>query len=319
MSNGMKAKPDPLIGQVMQGRYRVIDRLGAGGMGTVYLAEQLSVGGRKVAIKVLHEQYARDEEFVGRFRREAHSAAALTHQRTVTIYDFGQTEDGNLFIAMEYVAGRTLKQVIQDESLPVDRAVALGIQIAEALQAVHRAGVIHRDVKPENIMVREDDEIKLTDFGIARPRDRTKTSFTRTGMIVGTPEYMAPELFESGEFGVQSDIYALGIVLYEMLSGEVPFTGSMATIMRKHLQEEPRALRKLRRDVPAPVEQVVMQALEKKPQERQRDMVEVIDQLQGANGATKKGKVAFHRPLWSRGRDLFQTRSGHGRSGLLPR
>jgi serine/threonine protein kinase len=277
----MKAKTDPLIGQLIGGRFQVQNRIGEGGMGVVYLAQQLGLD-RLVAIKVLHEQYARDEEYVRRFRREAQEAARIKSDRVVIIYDFDDTlESGSLYIAMEYVAGRTLKEIIQQEGpLSTAQMVAWGVQIAEALQVVHQAGIIHRDIKPDNLMVQEKDgKIKLTDFGIARPRDRTKTGITHTGLLVGTLEYMAPELFDSGEFSVQSDIYALGIVLYEMLSGEVPFTGSLATLVRKHLQEKPRPLRELRREVPAQVERVVMQALEKRPDKRQRDMAEVIAQL----------------------------------------
>jgi serine/threonine protein kinase len=176
------------------------------------------------------------------------------------------------------------------------------MQVAEALQAAHQAGVIHRDVKPENIMVREGDEVKLMDFGIARARDtQARTRLTRTGLILGTPEYIAPEQIEGKAVTEQTDIYAWGIVLYEMLSGRVPFTApTPAALLVKHLQEPPPPLRKLRRDVPEEVERVVMQALEKKPRDRQRNMTEVIAGLQAALEQTKldgtTGITAHPRP-----------------------
>ncbi|MBI4490419.1 MAG: protein kinase [Deltaproteobacteria bacterium] len=280
------ARQDPFIGQMVKGRYRVIRKLGEGGMGTVYLAEQVSIG-RRVALKVLHGQYARDEEFVRRFRQEARLAASLGHHNVVTIYDFDQGDEGSLFIAMEYVDGRSLKEEIQEGPLDVGRAARLGIQIAEGLGAAHRAGVIHRDIKPENIMVvREGDEVKLMDFGIARLRDTgTMARLTRSGVIMGTPAYMSPEQIEGKEISERTDIYAFGIVLYEMLSGGVPFKASTpGAVLVKHLQEVPVPLRRLRREIPSSVERVVMQALEKKPQRRQRSMEEVTQGLRKAEG-----------------------------------
>lgn len=301
MSNEPRTKIDPLIGQVIQGRYRVLRTISTGGLGTVYLAEQLS-SGQKVAVKMLLGQYTRDEEFIRRFRHEAQQAASLSHPRVATIYESGQVENGGLFIAMEYVAGKTLKEVIREGVLPVGRAVALGIQIAEALQAAHKAGIIHRDVKPENIVVREGDDIKLMDLGIARPRDaETRTRMTGTGMFVGTPEYLAPEQIEGGEITERTDLYAWGIVFYEMLTGEVPFSAPTPEVMlAKHLQEIPQPVRKLRQDVPATVERVVMQALEKKPRNRQPNMGEVIAQLRGeaaqATGGGIPGTVLGSQP-----------------------
>lgn len=281
------SKQDPFIGQTIKGRYRVMRKLGEGGMGTVYLAEQVSIG-RRVALKVLHGQYARDEEFVKRFRHEARLAAALNHRNVITVYDFDQADEGSLFIAMEYVDGKSLSEVVRQEGpLDVGRAVRLGTQIAEGLGAAHRAGVIHRDIKPENIMVvGEEENIKLMDFGIARLRDAgTMTRLTRAGVIMGTPAYMSPEQIEGGEISEKTDIYAFGIVLYEMLSGGVPFKASTpGAVLVKHLQEAPIGLRKLRREIPSLVERVVMTALEKKAQKRQRSMDEVVQGLKKAGG-----------------------------------
>ena len=279
------ARQDPYVGKVIKNRYKVIKKVGEGGMGTVYLAEQMSVG-RKVALKLLQGNYATDDEFIGRFRREARLAASLNHRHIVTVYDFDQGDDETLFIAMEYLDGGKLSDVIRrDGPLSIGRAARLGLQIAEGLEAAHRAGVIHRDIKPDNIMVVGEERvetIKLMDFGIARLRDAGAASrLTRADVIMGTPAYMAPEQAEGAEVSEQTDIYALGIVLYEMLSGSVPFKASTpSAVLVKQIQEAPVALRKLRREIPASIERVVMQALEKKPQKRQRDMREVVQGLQ---------------------------------------
>jgi len=282
MSNESRMRIDPLIGQVIQDRYRVLRTLGKGDMSTVYLAEQLDIS-RRVVLKILHGQYARAEEFVGRFRDEAQQAASLNHPRVVTIHEFGQLKDGSLFIATEYAAGKTLRDLLQEGSLPVGRAVALGLHLAEALQAAHQAGIIHRAVKPENIRVRESDDLKLLDLGLARPGGaEMPTRLAQMGMFAGTPEYIAPEQIQGGKVTEQTDIYAWGIVLYEMLTGEVPFSAPTPEMMfAKHLQEGPQPMRKLRGEVPEMVERAVMQALEKKAENRQRTMGEVIAQLRG--------------------------------------
>jgi predicted Ser/Thr protein kinase len=279
------AKQDPYSGKLIKGRYNVISKIGEGGMGSVYLAEQVSIG-RKVALKVLQGNYASDDEFIGRFRREARLAASLNHRNIVTIYDFDQGNDGSLFLAMEYLQGDKLSEVIRkDGALDIGRAVRLGLQIADGLAAAHRAGVIHRDIKPDNVMVvgaRGTEEVKLMDFGIARMMDTgTMGNLTRPGMIMGTPAYMAPEQAEGADVSEKTDIYALGIVLYEMLSGSVPFKASTpSAVLIKQLQESPAPLRKIRREVPAALERIVMQALEKKPQKRPHDMPEVVQELQ---------------------------------------
>lgn len=284
-----KTRPDPYLGKLIKGRYQILRKLGEGGMGMVYLAEQISIA-RKVALKLLQGIYAGDDEFIERFRREARLAASLNHRNIVTVYDFDQADDGTLFIAMEYVDGRQLSDVIRREGrLDIGRAIRLGVQMAAGLEAAHKTGVIHRDIKPDNVMVvgaRGMEEIKLMDFGIARLRDTGTTSrLTRPDMIMGTPAYMAPEQAEGAEVSDRTDIYAVGIVLYEMLCGSVPFKASTpGAVLVQQIQERPVPLRKLRREVSAPVERVVMQALEKKPQKRQQHIREVLEGLKKAEG-----------------------------------
>jgi len=271
MVSDAEAKRDPLIGQTIRGRFRVMRKLGEGGMGVVYLADQVNFH-RKVALKVLHGYYTRDEEFIERFQREARLAAMLNHAHIVTVYDFDRREDGSLFIAMEYVEGRNLRDIIQRGGMGLREAVCFARQIAEGLDTAHRAGVIHRDIKPENIMVSStNNEVKLMDFGIASMKDAEGMSrITRTGTIVGTPTYMAPERIERGQTDEKTDIYSFGILLYEMLTGDVPFSApTPAAILIQQLQKVPRSLRAIRAEIPASLEEVVMQALEKEPQKRQ--------------------------------------------------
>ncbi len=279
-----KSKQDTLIDKVIKGRYRVLKKLGEGGMGAVYLADQFAIN-RKVALKILHPDFAKDEDFIRRFRQEATLAASFSHQNVITVFDFDQADDGSLYIVMEYVAGHNLSDVIRNEPMDLASALQLAIQIAGGLSAAHRAGVIHRDIKPENIMVvGGGKEVKLMDFGIARLRDRTTTTrLTQTGMIMGTPVYMAPEQIEGGELSEQTDIYAFGIVLYEMFTGRVPFKASTpGAILVKHLHEAPIPLSKVRKEIPSSVERIVIQALQKSPEKRQRGMDEVVDALKKA-------------------------------------
>lgn len=294
---------DTLIGKVVKGRYRVLEKIGEGGMGAVYLAEQVAIS-RKVALKVLHTDYARDEEFVKRFRQEAKLAASLNHHNVVTIFDFDQADDGSLYIVMEYVGGKNLARVVREGPMEIRRALRLAVQIAEGLTAAHRAGVIHRDVKPENIMVvGAVEEIKLMDFGISRLRDTGGASrLTRSGTIMGTPAYMAPEQIEGEEVSERTDIYAFGIVLYEMLSGSVPFQArTPEAVLIKHLQETAVPLRKIRREVPSLVERAVTQALEKEATSRQSSMqavVEILKETQRRADVTKSAATrVFTEPL----------------------
>jgi serine/threonine protein kinase len=275
-------RPDPFVGRVIKGRYRVERQLGRGGMGTVYLAEQLSVG-RKVALKVLRGDFAREEGFVARFQQEAKLVAGLNERRNprvTLVHDFDQTEDGSVFIVMEWLEGRVLSEVIQrDRALELRRAVRLATQIAEGLEAAHRSNVIHRDVKPQNIMVLDGDDIKLMDFGIARLRD-AGTSLTRAGTMMGTPAYMAPEQIEGQDITDKTDMYAFGIVFYEMLTGTVPFRAStQAAILNKQLQEPPAPPSRLRPEIPPELDAIILKTLEKDPAKREQSMTAIVRAL----------------------------------------
>src|SRR5438128_5615940 len=223
-------------GTVIDGRYRVLSRVGSGGMADVYLAEDELLG-RKVAVKLLHQHFAEDQEFVERFRREASSAAALSHPNIVAIFDRGEWQ-GTYYIAMEYVAGRSLKTIVREQGA-LEPALAIDItsQILHAARFAHRRGVIHRDLKPHNVLLDEDGRARVTDFGIARAG---ASDMTLTGSIMGTAQYLSPEQAQGHAVGARSDLYSIGIVLYELLIGKVPFEADSAvTIALKQVSEAP--------------------------------------------------------------------------------
>jgi serine/threonine-protein kinase len=256
---------DPWVNQEFDGRYLIERKLGSGGMADVYLAEDQELG-RRVALKLLNERHANDEQFVERFRREAQSAAGLNHPNIVSIFDRGRAE-GTYYIAMEYLDGRTLKELlIRNGPTPVPIAIDYSRQILGALAFAHRNGIVHRDIKPHNIVVRKDGRLKVTDFGIARSG---ASQMTEAGSIVGTAQYLSPEQARGAPVDARSDLYSLGIVLYEMLTGKVPFTGDAPVeIAMKHLTAVPQPPSKLRPDVPHDLDAVVMRALSKEPDQR---------------------------------------------------
>ena len=264
-------------GAVVDGRYRVLSRLGTGGMADVYLAEDQQLG-RQVALKLLHRRFAEDPGFVERFRREAQSAASLQHPNVVSVFDRGAF-DGTYYIAMEYLPGRSLKQLIRQEA-PLDplRSIDLTVQILKAARFAHRRGVIHRDLKPHNVIVDDNDHAKVTDFGIARAG---ASDMTETGSIMGTAQYLSPEQAQGHAVSAPSDLYSVGIVLYEMLTGRVPFDAESAvTIALKHVSEGPIPPSQINSAVPSGLEQVVMWSLNKRPADRPADADEFIAALE---------------------------------------
>jgi len=269
---------DNIIGELFDGRYRLERRIGAGGMADVYLAQDESLH-RRVAIKILADRYTRDPGFVERFRREATAAAGLSHPNIVSIYDRGEAE-GTYYIAMEYIEGPTLKEEITERApLPEAEAVGYAVQALQALEFAHRRGVIHRDIKPHNMMLTPDGLLKVTDFGIARATNEVE--MTEVGSIVGTAQYLSPEQARGHSVGPQSDIYSMGVVLYEMLTGEVPFTGSSAVeIAMKQVNETPQPPSTKNRLITHGLEQVVMRALAKDPALRFHSAREMADELE---------------------------------------
>ena len=249
------------------GHYKIIQEIGRGGMAVVYRAYQTSLN-RHVAIKVLPQHLGFDQVFVERFQREARASAQLRHPNIAVIYDVGH-DQGYYYIVMELLEGRTLKQVIvQNGTLPVERATRIAEQVAAALDYAHERGLVHRDVKPANIFVGKDDHVTLTDFGIAKATVESR-QLTSTGTLMGTPEYMSPEQAEGEEVDCRTDLYALGIVLYEMLAGRPPFrTEVPLATLYKQVNETPLSIRQLRPHVPRWMEMVVHMALAKRPQDR---------------------------------------------------
>jgi beta-lactam-binding protein with PASTA domain/tRNA A-37 threonylcarbamoyl transferase component Bud32 len=268
---------DHIFGELFDRRYRLQRRIGAGGMADVYLAEDETLH-RKVAIKILADRYTQDEGFVERFRREATAAAGLNHPNIVSIYDRGEA-DGTYYIAMEYIEGPTLKEEITARApLPEAEAVGYAQQVLQALAFAHRRGVIHRDIKPHNMMLTPDGLLKVTDFGIARAANQVE--MTEVGSIVGTAQYLSPEQARGQTVGPQSDIYSLGVVLYEMLTGDVPFSGSSAVeIAMKQVNDQPVPPSRKNRLISPALEQVVMRALAKDPSLRFRSAREMADEL----------------------------------------
>ncbi|EJW17525.1 serine/threonine-protein kinase PrkC [Paenibacillus alvei DSM 29] len=267
-----------MIGTILSGRYEIITRIGGGGMALVYKALD-NLLNRYVAVKVLRQQFVHDEEFIRRFRREAQSAASLSHPNVVSIYDVGQEEDTH-FIVMEYVEGHNLNEIILERApLQVDESIRISTQICDALDHAHQNHIIHRDIKPHNILIGRNGRVKVTDFGIARAV--TSSTITQTGSVVGSVHYFSPEHAKGVSTGEKSDLYSLGIVLYQMLTGQLPFLGeSPISVALKHLQEpfdEPRAVNP---HIPQSVENVILKSMRKNPAERYQSAAEMMRDLE---------------------------------------
>ncbi|MGZ4438988.1 MAG: Stk1 family PASTA domain-containing Ser/Thr kinase [Gaiellaceae bacterium] len=273
---------DPLLNSVFDGRYLIIRKLGTGGMANVYLAEDQELG-RRVASKILDARHAQDVQFVERFRREATNAAGLSHPNIVSIYDRGEAE-GTYYIAMEYLDGRTLKELILRRGpAPVKTAIEYTRQILAALRFAHKNGIVHRDIKPHNVLVDSEGRLKVTDFGIARAG---ASQMTEAGSIIGTAQYLSPEQAKGAPVDQTSDIYSVGIVLYELLTGTVPYTGDTPVeIAMKHLSQVPEPPSTLQPQIPHELDSIVLRALAKDPADRYQSADEMDADLErAANG-----------------------------------
>ncbi|MFL5864343.1 MAG: Stk1 family PASTA domain-containing Ser/Thr kinase [Solirubrobacteraceae bacterium] len=282
---------DPVPNTMVDGRYRVLSRLGSGGMADVFLAEDQQLG-RKVALKLLHHRFSEDPDFVERFRREAQAAAGLQHPNVVSVYDRGSFDD-TYYIAMEYLPGRSLKQLIREEA-PLDplRAIDITIQILKAARFAHRRGVIHRDLKPHNVIVDDSGHAKVTDFGIARAG---ASDMTETGSIMGTAQYLSPEQAQGHPVSAASDLYSVGVVLYEMLTGRVPFEAESAvTIALKHVSESPIPPSRFNPTIPAELEQTVLWVLNKNAADRPADADQLITVLEHCREAIASAGAGQH-------------------------
>jgi serine/threonine-protein kinase len=292
-AGGRASDHDPLIGSTLSGRYRIIRKIGEGGMGIVYEAEHVLIE-KRVGLKVLREDFSNRFDVVERFRQEAKSASKIGHEHIIDISDFGVTQSGANFFVMELLHGRDLAEELEKRGpLSPRRALGIVLQCAEALGAAHAKGIVHRDMKPENIFLvdrkADEDFIKIVDFGIAKMSDietgAPGRKLTKTGMIFGTPEYMSPEQGAGKPLDHRVDIYALGIILYELLTGRVPFMGdTFMGILTQHMFEQVPPLKVMnpRCNVPDEVERVVFRAVSKDPDERYRTMEELAGDLSGA-------------------------------------
>jgi eukaryotic-like serine/threonine-protein kinase len=290
----LETTDDSLIGQVLTGKYRIDARLKEGGMGTVYRGTHVLMD-KTVAIKVLRPSLAADEKIVARFSREARAASRISHPNALSVTDFGEDKNGIVFLVMEYLSGKTLKQIIREEGpLPLARVVGIMRQVGEALQAAHSQKVVHRDLKSDNIMLLDTtvgDYAKVLDFGIAKinePEGQFDTSLTAPNLVIGTPQYMSPEqCSHDAEIDERSDIYSFGVILYEMLVGHVPFSGESPTmVMMKHLQEPVPSVLDERKDIPAATGRVVARAMAKLPGNRYQSIKELLEDLTIAAGMT---------------------------------
>src|SRR5258708_12558053 len=282
--------------EVLGERYQLQEPIGRGGMATIYRGQDMRMD-RIVAVKVLREVYSTDPKFVTRFQREAKAASSLQHPNIVQVYDYGQT-DGNYFIVMELVEGTDLRRYLRSRGvLAVDRAIIIAHDVALGLGAAHRRGIVHRDVKPQNVLVGKDGSIKLTDFGIASVyKDINAERLTTTGMTLGTVQYYAPEQAQGEIVSPAADVYALGIVMYEMLTGRTPFDGDTpVAVAMQHIQDVPVPPSELNPGIPQALEDIIMRCLEKIPEMRFRDGSQLARALEslGEADASEMGTNQF--------------------------
>jgi eukaryotic-like serine/threonine-protein kinase len=286
-----------VVGEIVAGRYKLEELVGAGGMSSVFKARDTLLE-RNVALKILHDHYTEDDEYVERFRREARAVAQLSHPNIVTVIDRGEDE-GRQFIVFELVEGRTLKEVLDAEGrLPVRSALEIALQVARGLAFAHEHGLVHRDVKPQNVILNGDGRAKVTDFGIARSLD--VQGVTQAGTVLGTSNYIAPEQARGGDVDGTTDVYSLGVVLFELLTGDVPFPGeSFVAVAMRHVNEPPPSVLDRRPDVPARVAHAIGRALEKDPAARFPTMDAFAAELEACLAALGPGddaEVTLVRP-----------------------
>ncbi len=300
---------DPLVGRVLGGRYRLEGRLGQGGMGTVYKAHHTLMD-KPVAVKVLRGDLAGDHEAVARFHREARSASRLDHEHVIRVTDFGVSDDGLLFLVMELLDGESLGALVGRGALEPRRAATLAQAIAQALAHAHEQGVVHRDLKPDNVFLARRGNrsvVKVLDFGLAKIGSELGAgpSITKAGVVFGTPEYMAPEQAEGLAIDARSDLYSLGVILYQMLVGELPFRApSFLALLSKHVEEvpEPPRVRAPERGIPEELEAVVLKLLEKSPAARYQSAAELVDALGPfADAPPPSGMVSLETPVAAAG------------------
>src|SRR3989441_1972682 len=295
-----------LVGQVIADRYHVTKKLGEGGMGQVYLAEHVKMG-RRSAIKVMNPSMVHDPDAVARFNREASNASRITHPNVCAIYDFGETPDGLIYLAMEFIEGEPLTDLLEREgALPVPRATAIFLQTADALQAAHDLGIVHHDLKPDNIMLTSrkggGDTVKVVDFGIAKAvgGDQPGQKVTKTGLVVGTPEFMSPEQLSGDNLDGRSDLYSLALVFYRMLIGKLPFEAtSVQETMIKRLTDEPTTLAEARPDLsfPAGLQPVLDTALARTPMERYQTVAKFAADVAAVTGQPGSAAVPHTRSM----------------------
>ena len=284
-----------MIGKRINGRYKVLEMVGGGGMANVYLAHDMILD-RDVAVKVLRLDFANDEELIRRFRREAQSATSLVHQNIVSIYDVGEEDTSVYYIVMEYVEGQTLKQYIQQHSpIPVSKALAIMEQLTSAISHAHQNHIIHRDIKPQNILMDLNGNVKITDFGIAMAL--SATSITQTNSVLGSVHYLSPEQARGGTANHKSDIYSLGIVMFELLTGRLPFSGESAvSIALKHLQSETPSVRRWNPAIPQSVENIVLKATTKDPFYRYENVEEMEEDIRTSLDDSRMDEPKFNIP-----------------------
>jgi eukaryotic-like serine/threonine-protein kinase len=275
---------DPFVGRVLDDKYCVEERLAAGGMGAVYRARHVEMD-RPVAIKVLQQRFVEDESARTRFLIEARAAVMLRHPNAILVTDFGQTSEGCVYIVMELLEGRTLREILSREgAIETARAISIMLQVSGAVAAAHEAGIIHRDLKPSNILVTQSADhpamVKVLDFGIAKFTTDEDETLVQANSVIGTPRYMSPEQYNGYELTPATDVYSLGVILYEMLTGMAPFTGSTkAEIAQKHATDPPHPPREIVAAIPEDIERVVMRALEKRLEDRPANAAEFRQEL----------------------------------------